>query len=157
MGISKSVYYKALNDSRYGLADERRRERDRRDLEKVVRVMEYKGFEKGVRQIYMMMPDLAGETFAISKIRRLLRQNGIRTKVRSENPARQRMGKFMERNRKQNLLRREFRLHRPNEVRLTDVTYLDYGTGEEKKACLWVFLYRSCHRPAPGFPCGGKQ
>ena len=81
----------------------------------------------------MMMPDLTGETFAISKIRRLLRQNGIRTKVRSENPARQRMGKFMERNRKQNLLRREFRLHRPNEVRLTDVTYLDYGTGEEKK------------------------
>ena len=133
MGISKSVYYKALNDSRYGLADERRRERDRRDLEKVAMVMEYKGFEKGVRQIYMMMPDLTGETFAISKIRRLLRQNGIRTKVRSENPARQRMGKFMERNRKQNLLRREFRLHRPNEVRLTDVTYLDYGTGEEKK------------------------
>ena len=133
MGISKTVYYKALNDSRYGLADERRRARDRRDMEKVVRVMEYKGFEKGVRQIYMMMPDLAGETFAISKIRRLLRQNGIRTKVRSENPARQRMGKFMERNRKQNLLRREFRLHRPNEVRLTDVTYLDYGTGEEKQ------------------------
>ena len=88
MGISKSVYYKALNDSRYGLADERRRERDRRDLEKVAMVMEYKGFEKGVRQIYMMMPDLTGETFAISKIRR---------------------------------------------VRLTDVTYLDYGTGEEKK------------------------
>lgn len=133
MGISKSVYYKALNDSRYGLTDERRRAKDHRDLEKIIRVMEYKGFEKGVRQIYMMMPDLAGETFAISKIRRLLRQNGIRTKVRSENPARQRMGKFMERNRKQNLLRREFRLHRPNEVRLTDVTYLDYGTGEEKQ------------------------
>ena len=132
-GISKTVYYKALYDEGYGLAEERRREQDRRDLEKVVMVMEYKGFEKGIRQIYMMMPDLTGETFAISKIRRLLRQNGIKTKVRGENPARQRMGKFMERNRKQNLLRREFRLHRPNEVRLTDVSYLDYGTGEEKK------------------------
>ena len=132
-GISKTVYYKALYDEEYGRGDERRAARDRRDLEKVLRVLEYKGFEKGVRQIYMMMPDLTGETFAISKIRRLLRQNGIRTEVRSENAARQRMGKFMERNRKQNLLKREFRLHRPNEVRLTDVTYLDYGTGEEKK------------------------
>ncbi len=133
LGISKTVYYKALNDSRYGLADERRRARDKRDLEKVAMVMEYKGFEKGIRQIYMMMPDLTGESFAISKIRRLLRQNGIKTKVRGENPARQRMGKFMERNRKPNLLRREFRLHRPNEIRLTDVTYLDYGTGDEKQ------------------------
>lgn len=132
VGISRTVYYKALHDEEYGRGDDRRAAKDREDLEKVLRVLEYKGFEKGIRQIYMMMPDLAGETFAISKIRRLLRQNGIRTKVRSENPARQRMGKFMERNRKQNLLRREFRLHRPNEVRLTDVTYLDYGTGEEK-------------------------
>lgn len=133
VGISKTVYYKALYDEEYGRSEERREERDKADLEKVVMVMEYKGFEKGVRQIYMMMPDLTGETFAISKIRRLLRQNGIRTRVRGENPARQRMGKFLERNRKQNLLRREFRLHRPNEVRLTDVTYLDYGTGEEKQ------------------------
>lgn len=132
-GISKSVYYKALNDSRYAMADERRKARDKRDLEKILQVMDYKGFEKGIRQIYMMMPDITGETFAISKIRRLLRQAGIRTKVRGENPARQRMGKFMERNRKPNLLRREFRLHRPNEVRLTDVTYLDYGNGEEKQ------------------------
>ena len=132
-GISKTVYYKALYDKGYGLADERRKERDRLDLEKIILVMEYKGFEKGIRQIYMMMPDITGDTFAISKIRRLLRQNGIKTKVRGENPARQRMGKFMERNRKPDLLRREFRLHRPNEVRLTDVTYLDYGNGEEKQ------------------------
>ena len=132
-GISKSTYYRALYDPGYGKAEERRKERDREDLEKVVSVMEYKGYVKGIRQIYMMLPDLTGEVFALSKIRRLLRQNGIKTKVRSENPARQRMGQFMERNRKPNLLRREFRLHRPNEVRLMDVTYLDYGSGEEKK------------------------
>lgn len=132
-GISKTVYYRALFDEGYALGEERRMERDRRDLEKIREVLEYKGFEKGIRQIYMMLPDLTGETFAISKIRRLLRQNGIKTEVRGENPARQRMGKFLERNRKPNLLKREFRLHRPNEVRLTDVTYLDYGTGPEKQ------------------------
>lgn len=132
-GISKTVYYKAMNGKSYGLAQKRREERDRQDLEKLLTVVEYKGFEKGIRQIYMMMPDITGERFAISKIRRLLRQNGIKTKVRGKNPARRRMGDYMERNRKPNLLKRKFRLHRPGEVRLTDVTYLYYGEGEEKQ------------------------
>lgn len=126
-GISKSTYYKALNCKGYGVAGEIRRERDAKDLALLMKVAEYKGFEKGIRQIYMMMPDITGEQFAISKIRRLLRNAGIKTKVRGGNPARQRAREFHERNTKSNLLKREFRLHRPNEVRLTDVTYLDYG------------------------------
>ena len=113
--------------------EERRKERDKRDLEKILYVMEYKGFEKGIRQIYMMMPDLFGETLAMSRIRRLLRKKGIRTKVRRTRQAKRGMACFMDRNRKPNLLKRKFRLHRPNEVRLTDVTYLSYGKGREKK------------------------
>ena len=131
IGISKSTYYKALNCKGYGMADELRREQDTRDLALLMEVVDYKGFEKGLRQIYMMMPDITGEQFAISKIRRLLRRAGIKTKVRGENPARQRAREFHERNTKPNLLKREFRLHRPNEVRLTDVTYLDYGCAED--------------------------
>jgi transposase InsO family protein len=145
-GISKTVYYRAINDKSYGLSEERRADRDREDFAKIIRVMEYKGFGKGVRQIYMMMPDLTGETFALSKIRRLLRQNGIRTKIRGKNPARQRMDKFLEKNRKPNILKREFRLHRPGEVRLTDVTYLRYGQGEEKD----VAYGSSCIDPVTG-------
>ncbi|MBP3898415.1 MAG: IS3 family transposase, partial [Mogibacterium sp.] len=136
-GVSKTTYYKVLNCKGYGMAGEIRRERDARDLALLMHVVEYKGFEKGIRQIYMMMPDITGEQFAISKIRRLLRNAGIKTKVRGENPARQRAKEFHERNTKQNLLKREFRLHRPNEVRLTDVTYLDYGhtdDGGKKRA-----------------------
>ena len=137
VGISKTTYYKAINCKGYGMAAEMRAERDRRDLGVIMKVVEYKGFEKGIRQIYMMMPDLTGEQFAISKIRRLLRNAGIKTKVRGENLNRQRAREFHERNTKPNLLKREFRLHRPNEVRLTDVTYLDYGhkdDGERKRA-----------------------
>ena len=145
-GISKTVYYRAINDKSYGLSGERRADRDREDFAKIIRVMEYKGFGKGVRQIYMMMPDLTGETFALSKIRRLLRQNGIRTKIRGRNPARQRMDKFLEKNRRPNILKREFRLHRPGEVRLTDVTYLRYGQGEEKE----VAYGSSCIDPVTG-------
>ena len=131
IGISKTTYYKALNCKGYGMGEELRHERDRRDLVLLMKVVEYKGFEKGIRQIYMMMPDITGEQFAISKIRRLLRSAGVKTKVRSENPNRQRTRKFHERNTKPNLLERKFRLHRPNEVRLTDVTYLDYGRDED--------------------------
>lgn len=130
-GVSKTTYYKALNSRGYGMSEEIRKERDERDLAVVMKVAGYKGFEKGIRQIYMMMPELTGEQFAISKIRRLLRSAGIKTKVRGENPARQRAREFHDRNTKPNILKREFRLHRPNEVRLTDVTYLDYGHTDE--------------------------
>lgn len=37
------------------------------------------------------------------------------------------MKELLEKNGKANLLLRRFKLHRPNKIRLTDVTYLDYG------------------------------
>jgi transposase InsO family protein len=40
------------------------------------------------------------------------------------------MKELIDKNKKANLLLRQFRMHRPNEVRLTDVTYLDYGNGK---------------------------
>ena len=133
VGISKSTYYEALYKCNYGMATEYRMQQDARDLEKILYVMDYKGFEKGIRQIYMMLPELCGVKFAMSRIRRLLRGAGIRSGVRAPNPAKRRMGRFLERNRKPNLLKREFRLHMPNEIRLTDVTYLDYGCGDKQK------------------------
>jgi transposase InsO family protein len=132
IGVSKTTYYNALNKSGYGMADLRRRQKDEEDLAVIMEVVEYKGFEKGVRQIYMMMPQITGKRFALSKIRRLLRKAGIKTKVRGENPARQRVTAFHLRNTKPDLLKRRFRLSRPNEVRLTDVTYLDYRTGDDR-------------------------
>jgi len=132
IGVSKTTYYTALNKSGYGMADLRRRQKDEEDLAVIMEVVEYKGFEKGVRQIYMMMPQITGKRFALSKIRRLLRKAGIKTKVRGENPARQRVTAFHLRNTKPDLLKRRFRLSRPNEVRLTDVTYLDYRTGDDR-------------------------
>jgi transposase InsO family protein len=47
--------------------------------------------------------------------------------VRKANVNRQAARKLLERNRKDNLLKRKFRLHRPHEVYLSDVTYLDFG------------------------------
>lgn len=129
MGISKSRYYALLNDDNYGMGSIRKAYKDEEDIGLVRKVLEYKNFEKGIRQVYMLMPKVTGETFSMYRIRRLMNKYGIRTSIRRPSRNRKAMKELIERNRKANLIMRRFRLHRPNEVRLTDVTYLDYGDG----------------------------
>ena len=128
-GIPKSTYYAILNDENYGRAAEKRGADDEEDIELIRQVLAYKGYEKGIRQVYMLMPKVTGRSFSIHRIRRLMNKYGLRTTIRRPSRNRKAMKELIERNRKANLLMRRFRLHRPNEVRLTDVTYLDYGDG----------------------------
>lgn len=130
IGMSKSVYYELLRNEDYGMSLRKKEQQDDEDIETVRQVLEYKGFSKGIRQIYMLMPKVTGKQFSIHRIRRLMRKYGIETGIRCPSRNRKAMKELIERNRKSNLLLRRFRLHRPNEVRLTDVTYLDYGNGK---------------------------
>jgi len=132
IGMSKSTYYEILNNANYGSSPKRKADQDEKDIELIRQVLYYKGFEKGIRQVYMMMPGITGAQFSIHRIRRLMRKYGIRTTIRRPSRNRKAMKELIERNRKSNLLMRRFKLHRPNKVRLTDVTYLDYG--DEKRA-----------------------
>ena len=128
-GISKSTYYALLNDDDYGTSVIIKAHQDDLDVEVIRQVLAYKGFEKGIRQVYMLMPKVTGEQFSIYRIRRLMNKYGIRTTIRRPSKNRKAMKELIARNKKANLLMRKFKLHRPNEVRLTDVTYLDYGDG----------------------------
>lgn len=132
MGMSKSTYYELLNNEHYGSGAKRKADQDEKDIVLIQEVLDYKGFEKGIRQVYMMMPELTGESFSIHRIRRLMNKYGIRTTIRRPSKNRKAMKELIDRNRKANLVLRRFKLHRPNEVRLTDVTYLDYG--DDKRA-----------------------
>lgn len=124
LGISRASYYAALKNE-YCKAAKERISQDEQDAALIRQVMEYKGFAKGSRQIYMMLPSLTGKHLGLKKIRRIMKQFGITSSIRkSKKPM---GGAVLRENVKPNLLRRRFRLHRPNEVRLTDVTYLDYG------------------------------
>lgn len=124
LGISRASYYAALK-SEYCQATTERILQDKQDADLVRQVMKYKGFAKGSRQIYMMLPSLTGRRLGLKKIRRIMRQFGITSSIRkSKKPT---GGAVLRENVKPNLLRRRFRLYRPNEVRLTDVTYLEYG------------------------------
>ncbi len=100
------------------------------DLQMIRQVLAYKGFAKGICQVHMLMPQLTERQLSIHRIRKLMQKNGIRTTIRRPSKNRKAMKELIGRNRKSNLLLRRFRLHRPNEVRLTDVTYLDYGDGK---------------------------
>ena len=130
VGISKSVHYELLSNEDYGNGIRKKELQDDEDIAIVRQVIDYKGFAKGIRQVYMLMPKVAGKQFSIHRIRHLMQKYGIETNIRRPSRNRKAMKELIERNRKSNLLLRRFRLHRPNEVRLTDVTYLDYGDGK---------------------------
>lgn len=128
-GISRSSYYAILKDDSYGKYEERKEEQDREDAEVIRRTMEYRGYAKGQRQIYMMMKDVTGKQFGRNKIRRLMNRYGIESGIRKAKRSRIEARRLLEERKKPNLLDRRFRLERPGMIRLTDVTYLDYGQG----------------------------
>lgn len=130
IGVSKSAYYRYVNSQDYGLSWLARKKQEEEDARLVRQAFEYKGFRKGSRQVYMLLPRLTGKKFSIRKIRRLMKAYGMEHGIRGANPARRAAMKKEEQAVKPNFLRRRFRLHRPNQVRVTDVTTLDYGGGQ---------------------------
>jgi len=127
IGMSKSTYYEFLNNENYGRSAERKARKDAEDILLVRQVVAYKGYQKGYRQVYMMMESVTGQRMSIHRVLYLMRLDGIRTTIRRPSKNRKAMRELMERNGHPNLLDRRFTQYRPNQVRLTDVTYLDYG------------------------------
>lgn len=125
--IPRTTYYEILRNDVYGKYAEKKEEQDCRDTEIIRTVINYKGFGKGSRQIYMCMKDITGVQFGLKKIRRLMKKAGIETNIRKKNRSRKIAREMLKNSVKPNLLKRTFKLHEPNEVRLTDVTYLDFG------------------------------
>ena len=53
IGISRSSYYSILRNNSYGISQKMRDEQDDKEIEIIKRVMDYRGFRKGIRQIYL--------------------------------------------------------------------------------------------------------
>lgn len=126
IGMPRSTYYEILKKDDYG---EYRSKKDKEDLEdiKVIRqVMDHCGFKKGARQIYMDMEDITGRHFNLKKIRRLMKKFGITSDIRKSNTSAKAIRELVKKNKKPNILKRRFKIERPDTIRLTDVTYLDY-------------------------------
>lgn len=130
IGITRSVFYQYIRDPDFGMGEIRKKGKDDEDAKLVKMAVEYKGFRKGSRQVYMLLPRLTGKRISLKKIRRIMKAYGMDCGIRRRDASKEGRKAYEEGAVRPNLLRRMFRLHRPNRVRVTDVTYLDYGGGK---------------------------
>lgn len=119
-GVSRSGYYSWMSRA------EKRAAREIRDYEDFLLILEayrFRGYDKGVRGIYMRLLHM-GIRMNHKKIRRLMHKYGLYCPIRKANPYR-RMAKALRTNVvADNSVKREFKLHGPRKILLTDITYI---------------------------------
>ena len=135
IGVPRSTYYGIVSNELYGQAACEKNAQDDADAALIIKVMEYRGFKKGAWQIYMMMEDLVHVRFGLNKIRRLMRKYGLHSGIREPNQEKRRMKEYLKGQVRENTLDRKFRMYRPGQVLLTDVTYLTYGPDRKRAYC----------------------
>ena len=119
-GVSRSGYYAWLK------AESKRRERDNQDQKDFALILEayrHRGYDKGVRGIYMRLKHM-GISMNQKKIRRLMRKYNLACPVRKQNPYRQMLRAMKTSAVAENLVNREFEKHGPRTILLTDITYI---------------------------------
>jgi transposase InsO family protein len=122
-GISRSGYY---NWIRSASARHNKELRDEADFALILEAYKYRGYAKGARSIHMRLLHL-GIRMNLKKIRRLMKKYNLFCPIRKANPYR-RMAKAIRTNAvADNRVKREFRLHGPRKILLTDITYIPYA------------------------------
>ena len=129
-GISRSSYYAILGDFKYGHAQKKKERDDVEDIERIKKIIAYKGMPKGTRMVSMMSAQVVKVHMGRGKAQRLMRKAGLLCEVRRPKASRKAAQELLQRNRKPNIVKRGFRLYRPMECLLTDVSYLKHGMNE---------------------------
>ncbi len=123
-GVSRSGYYNwvASADKR-----EQKEAQDRADFDLILQAYNFRGYDKGIRGIYMRLLHMAPPVVMnLKKIQRLMHKYNLFCPIRKANPYR-RMAKAMRTDCVfENILNREFKEHGPRKVLLTDITYIPY-------------------------------
>lgn len=130
IGISRSSYYAILRNADYGLYEESINNKLIEDYKNIKKVLDSDPYPMGKRTVYMKMDLICGFHYSIRKISRLMRLNGSSCMIRSPRQSIKENRELIKRNTKPNILNRRFRLALPNQVKLTDVTYLKYGVNQ---------------------------
>ncbi len=124
--ISKTSYYKILNSDEYFFTKNKKDKQDDLDIQKIHNVNKYIKYPLGTRMMTMYLKILYNETFNRKKVQRLYRKYNIDCKVRKYNKMKTVSNQFIKNAVKPNLIQRKFRIARPYNYLLTDVTYLKY-------------------------------
>ena len=125
--VSRSGYYNwVASEENRNLKEEE----DKKDFEIILTAYNYKGYNKGARGIYMRLLHMNPPIIMnVKKIRRLMKKYNLFCPIRQANPYRRMAKALKTSNVADNLLNREFKLHGPRKVLLTDITYLPYDGG----------------------------
>ena len=94
----------------------------------IIDAYRHRGYDKGARGIYMRLLHMDPPVHMnIKKIRRLMKKYGLFCPIRKANPYRRAAKAIKTASAAPNLLNREFEMHGPRKVLLTDITYLING------------------------------
>jgi transposase InsO family protein len=126
-GVSKSGYYGYSKQTATKSINEFN---DEEDFELIMKAYRYKGFNKGAKQLKMTLDNQFGIIMNLKKIRRLMVKFGLYCPVRRANPYK-RMAKALKTSHvAPNKLERKFKEGNPNQILLTDITYLTYDLNQ---------------------------
>ena len=125
-GVSRSGFYAWRNGAP---ARQQREDEDEKDFELILEAYCFRGRPKGARGIHMRLLHM-NIRMNVKKIRRLMKEFGLKCPIRRENPYKK-MARAMKTNHvAPNVLKRNFLQGTPRKVLLTDITYLFYKTGK---------------------------
>ena len=119
-GVSRSGYYAWISSEQKRAA---REAQDAADFQKILEAYRFRGYAKGVRGIHMRLLH-TGVRMNGKKIRRLMKKFGLVCPIRKANPYRRMQKAIRTNNTAENLVKREFEMHGPRSVLLTDITYI---------------------------------
>lgn len=138
-GVSRSGYYNWIQQEPQR---QKRDELDMNDFEIILEAYRFRGYDKGVRGVYMRLLHLEPTVVMNKKkIRRLMRKFSLRCPIRRANPYRRMAKALKTSNVAPNLLKRQFRTHGARMVLLTDITYLLYGGDQKSYLCTILDAY----------------
>ena len=119
-GVSRSGYYAWLSSEQKRAA---REAQDAADFQQILEAYRFRGYAKGVRGIHMRLLH-TGIRMNGKKIRRLMKKFGLVCPIRKATPYRRMQKAIRTNNTAENLVKREFEMHGPRSVLLTDITYI---------------------------------
>ena len=97
----------------------------------ILEAYKFRGYDKGARGIYMRLLHMNPPVVMnIKKIRRLMNEFALICPIRRANPYRRMAQSIKTSYVAPNILNREFRMHGPRKVLLTDITYILFGQGK---------------------------
>ena len=123
--VSRSGYYEWIAAAP---VREQKEVQDKADFETILEAYKYRGYAKGARGIYMRLLH-KGNRMNLKKIRRLMKQYGLKCPYRGPNPYRQMQKALRTDTVFPNKVDRKFVVGGVRRVLLTDITYIFYDKG----------------------------